>query len=288
MNTTLPPRPCASICLPAARAISHDWVTLTSITSMKVSGAWSTILDTLLMPDAITRISTPPNRLTAASTIFSQLAAEFGRRFAASVLAPSPSHSAATVLSASAPPAASTRLQPAPASTLAASAPNAPEAPVTIAILPRTSNRESGFLRKSSDMTDSRDRDEPLDPSWPGLSRPSTSFLNSPTRKTWLPAQASLRSLRKLGCERGHDGVCGAASASFHRRDRDCDRADIVAAVDDLARLVRADDAGVVLLQHGLLAADDHRQFSLEHDIDLFRWRRVGTRTAARQKMRDA
>src|SRR5207237_8569294 len=98
-------------------------------------------------------IAPPPNRLTAASTILSQLAAEFGRRFAASVLAPSPSHSAATVLSASAPPAASTRLQPAPASTLAASAPNAPEAPVTTAVLPRTSNSESGFFRKSSDMT---------------------------------------------------------------------------------------------------------------------------------------
>jgi hypothetical protein len=24
-------------------------------------------------------------------------------------------------------------------------------------------------------------------------------------RKTWMPAQASLRSLRTLGCERGHD-----------------------------------------------------------------------------------
>jgi len=24
--------------------------------------------------------------------------------------------------------------------------------------------------------------------------------------KTWMPAQASLRSLRKLGCKRGHDG----------------------------------------------------------------------------------
>src|SRR5262245_11270458 len=63
----------------------------------------------------------------------------------------------------------------------------------------------------------------------------------------------------------GHDGVCGEASASFrHRRDRDRDRADIVATVDDLARLIRADDTGVVLLQHGLLAADDHRQFALE------------------------
>src|SRR5207302_9095803 len=73
-----------------------------------------------------------------------------------------------------------------------------------------------------------------------------------------------------------------------HRRDRDCDRADIVAAVDDLARLVRADDTGVVLLQHSLLAADDHGQFALEHDIDLLRRRSVGTGAAARQKMRDA
>src|SRR5262245_41724924 len=108
------------------------------------------------MPDASTRMSMPPNRLTAASTILSQFAAEFGRRFTASVLAPSPSHSAATFFSTSAPPAASTRLQPAPASTLAASAPNAPEAPVTIAVLPRTSNSDSGFFRKSSDMTDSQ------------------------------------------------------------------------------------------------------------------------------------
>ncbi|MFZ0117802.1 MAG: hypothetical protein WAL15_25880, partial [Xanthobacteraceae bacterium] len=28
--------------------------------------------------------------------------------------------------------------------------------------------------------------------------------------KTWMPAQASLRSLRKLGCERGHDAECVA------------------------------------------------------------------------------
>src|SRR5438094_3159185 len=108
------------------------------------------------MPEASTRMSTPPNRLTEASTILSQFAAELGRRLTASVLAPSDSHSAATFFNASAPPAASTKLQPAPASTLAASAPNAPVAPVTIAVLPRTSNRESGFFRKSSDMTASQ------------------------------------------------------------------------------------------------------------------------------------
>ena len=97
-------------------------------------------------------MSTPPKRFTAASTILSQFAAELGRILTASTLAPSFSHSAATFFSASVPPAASTTLQPAPASTWAASAPNAPVAPVTIAVLPRTSNRESGFFRKSSDM----------------------------------------------------------------------------------------------------------------------------------------
>ena len=42
----------------------------------------------------------------------------------------------------------STTLAPAPASTFAASAPNAPDAPVTIAVLPWTSNSESGFFEE--------------------------------------------------------------------------------------------------------------------------------------------
>jgi len=37
-------------------------------------------------------------------------------------------------------------------------------------------------------------------------------------RKTWMPAQASLRSLRKLGCERGHDGARGNAVAMKNTR----------------------------------------------------------------------
>jgi hypothetical protein len=28
----------------------------------------------------------------------------------------------------------------------------------------------------------------------------------TPQEKAWMPAQTSLRSLRKLGCKRGHDG----------------------------------------------------------------------------------
>src|SRR6202171_5449479 len=110
------------------------------------------IFCTLLMPEASTTMSTPPNRFTAASTILSQFAAELGRMLTVSALAPSSSQSPATFFSASAPPAASTTLQPAPDSTCAASAPNAPVAPVTIAVLPLTSNRESGFFRKSSGM----------------------------------------------------------------------------------------------------------------------------------------
>jgi hypothetical protein len=36
-------------------------------------------------------------------------------------------------------------------------------------------------------------------------------FLWRGRKKTWMAAQASLRSLRKLGCERGHDGVDAVA-----------------------------------------------------------------------------
>jgi len=34
---------------------------------------------------------------------------------------------------------------------------------------------------------------------------PAIHALLADARKTWMPAQASLRSLRTLGCERGHD-----------------------------------------------------------------------------------
>ena len=97
-------------------------------------------------------MSTRPNFSTAAATILSQLASELGRTAMLATLAPSASHSAATFFSSSARPAAITTLAPAPASTFADSAPNAPDAPVTIAVLPLMSNRECGFFRKSSDM----------------------------------------------------------------------------------------------------------------------------------------
>src|SRR5260370_37846614 len=82
----------------------------------------------------------------------SQFASELGRLATISALPPSCVQASATFFSSAALLAHSTTLAPAPASTLAASAPNAPDAPVTIAFLPRTSNSESGYFRKSSDM----------------------------------------------------------------------------------------------------------------------------------------
>ena len=152
----MPPRPCLSICLPAARAMIQDWLTLASMTSRKSSSFWSTILATLLSPPATTRMSRPPNLSTASVTILSQFSSDEGRSAMPAVLAPSFSHSAAIFFSSASLLAANTTLAPAPAKVFAASAPKAPEAPVTIAVLPLMSNRETGFFRKSSDIMPSQ------------------------------------------------------------------------------------------------------------------------------------
>src|SRR5262245_11714929 len=126
------------------------------MTSRKSSTFWSTILETLLRPEATTRMSTRPNLSTAALTTLSQFSSELGRTAMISVLAPSFSHSAATFFSSSALLAARTTLAPAPARVFAASAPKAPDAPATIAVLPLISNNDSGFLRNDSDIISSR------------------------------------------------------------------------------------------------------------------------------------
>src|SRR5215813_4287845 len=114
------------------------------------------IFDTLLRPDATTRMSTRPNLSTAAFTILWQFSSELGRSAMISALAPSFSHSAATFLSSSALLAASTTLAPAPASVFAASAPKAPDAPVMMAVLPLMSNSARGLFRNASDMVPSQ------------------------------------------------------------------------------------------------------------------------------------
>src|SRR5262249_47027621 len=120
------------------------------------------------------------------------------------------------------------------ASTLAASAPNAPEAPVTIAVLPRMSNSESGFLKKSSGMMG-------------------------------MTPSASLRR-RRHGDQHGDH---------------------VVAAVDDLAALVRPDETAVVRLEHPLLAARDHGQLAGKHHVDLLGGRGIRPGAAAGEEMRE-
>ena len=104
----------------------------------------STIFDTSFFLDATTRISTPPKAFTAASTIPAQAASALGRTLTASTFAPRSRHALAAASSSLFVPAVNTRLQPAPASTFAASSPKAPDAPVTMAVLPLTSKSESG------------------------------------------------------------------------------------------------------------------------------------------------
>src|SRR5215469_3096865 len=207
-------------------------------------------------------MSTPPKRLTATSTTFSQFAAELGRMLIASTLAPSARHSVATWLSASSPPAASTRLQPAPASTLEASAPKAPEAPVTIAVLPRMSKSERGFLRKSSDMIE-----RPV--GW-GHARPCAGHPRlTQQSRAWMAGASPAMT----------------PSVLLHRRDRHRNRADLVAAVDDLAALVRSDVAAVARTHDRLLATNNDSELARQHIVDLLRRRGVGAGAAAREEV---
>src|SRR5580692_8902809 len=201
------------------------------------------------MPEATTRMSSRPKRSTAAFTIASQFASELGRFAKASTLPLSFLQLSATFFSSAALAAAITTLAPAPASTFAASAPNAPDAPVTIAVLPLTSNSESGFLRKSSDTAS------------PLCARPCAGHARLPRLlKRWMA---------------GTSPAIPPAASLRRRRDGDQDRAHLVAPVDDLAVFVRTDEAGIVLLEHGLLAAGDHRQLARQHEVDFLRRRSV-------------
>src|SRR5260370_11945626 len=217
------------------------------------------------MPEASTTMSTPPKRCTAAATILSQCAAELERKLTLSTLTTSFLHSVATLFSATVPPAAMTRLQPAPANTCAASAPNAPVAPVTIAVWPRTSNNDSGFFRKSSAMV-------LLFSFSPRAGRRSGSGgLSAGLRIAERPPHPS----------RFADDVSPHAGRgdSRHRGDGDRYRADSVAAIDNLARFVRADTAAVARLHDHFLAAGDDSELAGKHVIDLLRRRSIGAGT---------
>src|SRR5262245_32487894 len=82
------------------------------------------------------------------------------------------------------------------------------------------------------------------------------------------------------------EGSCSTVLASLlRRRYRDQHGHDVVAAIDDLTAFVRPDEAGVVGLEHGLLAASDEGELTREHVVDLLRGRGVGAGAAAGQEM---
>ena len=70
--------------------------------------------------------------------------------------------------------------------------------------------------------------------------------------------------------------------------DGDEHRHDVVAAVDDLARLAGRDVAAVERLQDGLLAVDDDRQLAGQDRVGLLDRAGVRTSAAARQEVRQA
>src|SRR5204862_6668450 len=65
-------------------------------------------------------------------------------------------------------------------------------------------------------------------------------------------------------------------------------RADSVAAIDNLARFVRADIAAVARLHDRLLAVGDDSELACKHVVDLLRRRSIGAGAATRQEMRYA
>ena len=111
----------------------------------------SSIFATLFMPDATTRMSRLPWASTASPTMASTAASEFGRAFTVATAAPSSRHSPATASSASALPPVRVSRQPDPARVRAATAPNAPDAPVTSADFPVTSKMSDGFIARLRD-----------------------------------------------------------------------------------------------------------------------------------------
>src|ERR1700733_13787447 len=119
--------------------------------------------------------------------------------------------------------------------------------------------------------------------SWPGLSRPSRLGGHCQSKRDARHIGERSDAVLRTSMA-GHD----AEKSLRPRRDGDQDRAHRVAAVDDLAAFVRADEAGIVLLEHGFLAVDDHRQFTFQHEIDLLGRRGVGPGAAAGKEVRYA
>ena len=228
----------ASICRPAARAISQDWVTLTSITSRKVLRLLVDDLRHLVLPEATTRMSTRPNFFTAASTILSQFASlEFGRIVDGLGLGAERLAFGGDLLERVGAAGGEHHIGAGAREHLGGQRPEraggAGDDRGLAAHVEQGERDFSGSLR-----------------TWPTheLARAiayvdAPGFDPRPMRTPSPAAHASVDAARAAL----QDGVRRATRrSSLHRRDRDHDRADLVAAVDDLAALVRADDAGIV------------------------------------------
>src|SRR5262245_19445193 len=125
--------------------------TLASITLSHSSSGCSWMKPGLLTPEATTSWSTRPNLTSAVSSIASASAGVSGRRTMVAGSPPTSRTSSATASSSALEPDASSTLPPSALSAIAVARPNVPDAPVMMATLPLTSNRDSG-LRSGSEI----------------------------------------------------------------------------------------------------------------------------------------
>src|SRR5262249_29981584 len=178
---------------------------------------------------------------------------------------------------------------PAPASTCAASAPNAPVAPVTIAVLPLTSNNDSGFFRKSSGISYSsvsRHPEVAANGSGPAGPMTSSAALDGCIRDivghSSRLVEFTIGPATSPGSVGSHLAV---TSGLFHRRHGDCDCANFIASIDDLARFVGTDIAAVTRFHDHLLATGNDCEFAGQHVVDFLGRRSIGTSAAARKEV---
>src|SRR5262247_1720776 len=125
--------------------------TLASITLSHSSSDCSWMKPGLLTPEATTSWSTRPNLTSAVSSIAWASSSVSGRATSVAGSPPTSRTSSATASSSALEPDASSTLPPSALSAIAVARPNVPDAPVMMATLPLTSNRDSG-LRSGSEI----------------------------------------------------------------------------------------------------------------------------------------
>src|SRR5215470_7059421 len=125
--------------------------TLASITLSHSSSDCSWMKPGLLTPEATTSWSTRPNLTSAVSSIAWASSSDSGRATSVAGSPPTSRTSSATASSSALEPDTSSTFPPSALSAMAVARPNVPDAPVTMATLPLTSNSDSG-LRNGSEI----------------------------------------------------------------------------------------------------------------------------------------